>query len=118
MTLRRSDTNPGSQMGEVKVCVAEITLARKGELLSYQIRVCMTLSELTAYKLALPPAAGPLSMASSMEVAGYGRLILQVEMFEHRAIIRRLRDDSSFSNSRARLDSSATVSPCSAAMQN
>jgi hypothetical protein len=70
MVIRRSDANPGSQMGGVKVCIAEIALARKGELLEYQVRVCMILSELTAYKLALPPAAGPLSTASSMEVAG------------------------------------------------
>jgi hypothetical protein len=118
MVIRRSDTNPGSQIGDVKVCVAEITLARKGELLQFQVRVCMVLSEFTAYKLALPPAAGPLSMASSMEVAGYGRLILQIEVFEHRAITRRLRDDSSFVNFRARSDSAATVSPFSVAMQN
>jgi hypothetical protein len=78
----------------------------------------MISSECTAYKLALPPAAGPLSAKPSMEVAGYGRLILQVEMFEHSAIIRRLRDDSSFVNFRARSEISATVSPFSVAMQN
>jgi hypothetical protein len=39
-------------------------------------------------------------------------------MFEHRAITRRLCDDSSFVNFRARSDSSATLSPFSVTMQN